>query len=299
MSRLTAIILLLICTSIWGFAFVFQKNAMHSMGPLTFAASRLWLGGLALAPLAIVELRRFGAGWRFSAREMGLIVLLSVLFFGGSWLQQAGLAHTSVTNGGFLTALYVLVVPVVAFLATGHKPHAVIYIGAPMAVVGVFLLNNARLDALNIGDLLVIASTLFWGGHIFLLGYLARKTRRPTAISSLSFVIAALLATPFALTLEAPTLAGLSAGLIPILYTGLLSTAVAFTLQAIGQQHLPPANAAIILSSESLFAALAGALLLGERLTPIGYLGAATLFGAILLVEGVPALRARAASPAT
>lgn len=295
MSRPVAVLLLLLCTAIWGLAFVSQKSAMDSMGPLTFSAVRLWLGGFALTPIAVLEYqrRRGGKGPLFTRRQWQLLGLMSVVFFSASWLQQAGLLHTTVTNGGFLTALYVLAVPVIAFAVTRHRPHPVIYVGAPLALCGIFLLNNATLDALNLGDAMIIVSAVFWGGHVFMVGYLARDTGLPLAISAGSFFAAALLSTVFALLLETPSLAGIMGGWVQIAYAGIFSTAVAYSLQAVGQQHLPPSNAAIVLSSESLFAALFGALLLGERLTVLGYLGALVLFGAILLVEAVPALAAR------
>lgn len=291
MSRPIAVLLLLICTAIWGLAFVSQKSAMATMGPLTFAAARLWLGGLALLPIAILEYRRRrGSGPLFTHRQWRLVLLMSVVFFVASWLQQAGLLHTTVTNGGFLTSLYVLAVPVIAFAVTRHRPHPLIYIGAPLALIGIFLLNDAKLDALNLGDAMIIGSALFWGGHVFMVGLLARETGLPLAISAASFFVAGSIATVFAVPLEAPTLAGMQGGWVQIAYAGLFSTAIAYSLQAVGQQHVPASNAAIVLSSESLFAALFGALLLGERLSPLGYLGAAVIFAAILLVEAGPAL---------
>lgn len=299
MSRPVAVLLLLLCTAIWGLAFVSQKSAMETMGPLTFSAVRLWLGGFALTPIAWLEYRhrRGGKGALLTRRQWQLLALMSVIFFCASWLQQEGLLHTTVTNGGFLTALYVLTVPVIAFAVTRRAPHPVIYVGAPLALCGIFLLNNATLDALNIGDAMIIVSAAFWGGHVFMVGYLARDTGLPLVISAGSFFAAAILSTIFAFGLETPTLTGILGGWVQIAYAGIFSTAVAYSLQAVGQQHLPPSNAAIVLSSESLFAALFGALLLGERLTVLGYVGAAVLFAAILLVEGLPAFHARNARP--
>jgi drug/metabolite transporter (DMT)-like permease len=164
-----------------------------------------------------------------------------------------------------------------------------------MAVTGIFYLNGATLDRLNIGDAMVFASALFWGLQVFLLGLLARETRMPVTISVASFFVTGLFSMTIAFGFEAPTLDGIGAGWVELLYAGILSTAVAYSLQAIGQQHVPPANAAIILSAESLFAALGGALLLGERLPPVGYVGAGLIFLAILIVETVPALRQRRA----
>lgn len=300
MSRPLAVLMLLCCTMFWGFAFVAQKSAMAEMGALTFAASRYLLGGLLVLPLAIWEYRRrqHRDGYRLDRRQWLLIGLLSVNFFLGSWLQQVGLAFTTATNGGFLTSLYVLFVPAVAFLAIRARPHPIVYAGIPLSLTGIFYLNGGSLDGFNIGDLLMVLSAVFWGGHVFLLGLMARETGLPIFISAVSFLAAGLLSTVFAFGIETPAIEGIAAGWMEILYTGILSTAVAFTLQAVGQQYVPPANAAIVLSAEALFAALGAAVVLGERLSAIGYAGAFLIFCAILLVETVPALQQRRAAAA-
>jgi drug/metabolite transporter (DMT)-like permease len=291
MSRPLASLLLLLCTMFWGFAFIAQKSAMDSMGPLTFAGVRFLIGGLLILPLALHELRRraitlTGTHWFF-------IFAMSTVFFLGSWLQQAGLATTTATNGGFLTGLYVFFVPLLGFLLFRTRPHPIVFAGVPLALVGIYFLNGGGLDSFNSGDWLIVGSAIFWAMHVILLGHVARMTGLPIFVSSVSFLLAGLAASAIALGTEAPTLEGISLGWIEIAYAAVLSTAVGFTLQAIGQQHVPPANAAIILSAESLFAALGGALILGERLPPIGYAGAALIFAAILLVEAIPALWAR------
>lgn len=298
MSRPLAVLMLLVCTMFWGFAFVAQKTAMAEMGALTFAASRYLLGGLIVLPLALWEYRRRQRrdGYRISRHHWLLIGVLSVNFFLGSWLQQVGLAFTTVTNGGFLTSLYVLFVPIVAFLAIRARPHPIVYVGIPLALTGIFYLNGGRLEGFNAGDLLIVLSAVFWGAHVFLLGLLARDTGLPIFVSGVSFLAAGLLSAAFAFGIETPTFDGIAAGWMQILYTGILSTAVAFTLQAIGQQYVPSANAAIILSAEALFAALGAAVVLGERLPLVGYAGALLIFCAILLVETVPALQQRRAA---
>ena len=299
MSRPVAVLLLVIATMIWGLAFVAQKSAMTHVGPLTFAGERLLLGGVVLVPFMFGELRRKAV--KLSSFSPGLWVqigLLCAAYMFGSLLQQFGLAHTSVTNAGFLTALYVLFAPLIAYVAIRAKPHPVIYVGAPLALIGIFYLNGGHLSALNYGDLLVIASAVFWGAHVFLLGQLSRATALPVTLSAISFLVVGALCMGLAFVFETPTLAGLSAIWVEVLYVGVMSTAVAFTLQAIAQQHVPAANAAIVLSSESLFAALGGALILGERLSPIGYAGAALIFFAIIVVEAVPAIAARRAAAA-
>lgn len=294
MPRPLAVLLLLICTTFWGFAFVAQKTAMDTMGPLSFAGVRYLLATAVVLPFAIWEFRRrTRGGLRLTRRQWTLIGLLGLSLFVANGLQQTGLLYTTVTNSGFLTSLYVLFTPLVAFLAIRAKPHPVVYVGAPLALLGIFYLNGGTLDRLNAGDAIMVLSALFWGVQVFLLGTMARETGMPVFVSVTSFAVTGVLSAAYGLAFEAPTIAGIAEGWVEIAYAAILSTAVAYSLQAIGQQHVPPANAAIILSSESLFAALGGALLLGERLPAIGYLGAAMIFLAIVTVEAVPALRQR------
>lgn len=291
MSRPLAALLLLICTMLWGFAFIAQKSAMDTMGPLTFAGMRYLLGGLLVLPLALWEKRRHTT--QLTTPHWGLIAAMSLVFFIGSWLQQSGLATTTATNAGFLTGLYVFFVPVLGFVIFRTRPHPIILVCVPLALIGIYYLNGGGLDSFNGGDGLIVISAVFWALHVILLGHVARATGLPIFVSAISFLAAGTVALGLAFVLEAPTVQGISAGWVQIAYAGILSTAVAFTFQAIGQQYVPPANAAIILSAESLFAAIGGAIVLGERLPPIGYAGAALIFAAIVAVETVPPLWAK------
>lgn len=291
MSRPLAALMLLVCTMLWGFAFVAQKSAMDSMGPLTFAGVRYLLGGLLVLPLALWERRRRPTP--LSSTHWALIIAMSLVFFIGSWLQQTGLATTTATNAGFLTGLYVFFVPLLGFLIFRSRPHPIIFAGVPLALVGIYYLNGGGLDSFNGGDGLIVISAVFWAMHVILLGHIARATGLPIFVSAVSFLFAGAVALGLAFVIETPTLQGIGAGWLEIAYAGILSTAVAFTFQAIGQQYVPPANAAIILSAESLFAAIGGALLLGDRLPPIGYAGAALIFAAIVAVEAIPPLWSR------
>lgn len=294
MSRTVAALLLLLCTLLWGVAFLFQKGAMAHMGPLVFTAIRYAIGTVLVGPLAWFEYRRqvkkFG---RLTSRQWGQLAVLVLSFFAGVWAQQAALQTASVTNGGFLTVLYVIFTPLVAFLFFRIRPHPIIYIGAPMALVGIYFLTGADLRAFTFGDALLVVCAVSWAIQIAVLAPLVQETGMPITMSAACFAATAILSFFGMLGLEHPTWEAISAGWIEILYTGVMSTSIAFTLQAIGQQYVPPANAAIILSAESLFAALAGAIGLGERLPPLGYFGAALIFVAILLVEAIPAIRSR------
>jgi drug/metabolite transporter (DMT)-like permease len=287
-----AVLTLVVCTFLWGFAFLFQKGAMAHMGPLTFTAIRYTIGTLLVLPLALREYRRqrpiHGPLLR---RHWWQLATLIVSFFCGVWAQQAALQTSTVTNGGFLTSLYVIFTPLAAFVLLRHRPHPIVYLGAPLALLGIYLLTGADLSHFTFGDGLLVVCAFSWAVQIAVLAPLVQETGMPITMSAACFfgtALFALVGIPF---LEHPTLDGIASGWIEILYTGVMSTAIAFTLQAIGQQYVPASNAAIILSSESLFAAFAGAVFLGERLPPLGYVGAAVIFGSILLVELIPQLR--------
>ena len=295
MPRLLAVSLLVITTMLWGFAFVAQKSAMDAMGPLTFSAVRYLLGSLAILPLVFWELRHTGK--RLDRSEWGVVAVIALSLFLGVTLQQIGLTLTTVTNGGFLTSLYVLFVPLLALVVFFQKPHPIVWVGVPMALVGVFLLNGGRFDSFNLGDLLVVGSAVAWAVQVYLIGTVSKRTGLPVTISVICFAATALLSGVGSFAFETPHFEAIGEGWIEILYAGILSTAVAFTLQAVAQQYVPPANAAIILSAEGLFAALGGALILGERLPMVGYLGSALIFIAIVMVELVPALQQKKAAP--
>jgi drug/metabolite transporter (DMT)-like permease len=291
MSRPLAIALLLLCTALWGFAFVVQKSAMDTMGPLTFIGVRYLLGGIIIMPLALTLARR--APQRLTGRQWWFIGGMSLAFLLGAWLQQVGLLTTTVTNGGFLTSLYVLFVPLIGLLAFRSWPHPIVWVGVPLALVGIYYLNGGGLDRLNAGDGLVVLGAIFWAVQVIMLGFIVRTAGQPILVSWISFLLVGAAAMTLAFVLEAPSWAGIMGSWEELAYASIFSTAIAFSLQAIGQQHVPAANAAIILSSESLFAALGGALFMGERLTPIGYAGATLLFAAIVMVEAVPPMLAR------
>jgi len=291
MQRRTATFMLIGATFFWGMAFIAQKSAMDTMGPLTFLSARYLLGGVLILPLALREFRR---RQKNITRDQWLaIAFLSLVFFLGSWFQQWGLATTSVTNGGFLTGLYVFFVPLVLLLAFRTRPHPIVWICSPLALIGFYLLSGASVDPFGRGDILVLTSSFFWALHVLTLGYLASKTGLPIFVTAITFLVAGSISLTGAAGFENLSMAALSDGWVEILYTAVFSTAIGFTLQAMGQQYVPPANAAIILSGESLFAAFGAALILGERLDLIGYAGAALLFFAIFLVELVPAIQTK------
>ncbi len=289
MKRSSATILLILAAVFWGTAFIAQKSAMDFMGPLTFVGFRFLVGGFLVLPFAIREYKKRNIV--LTKQQKILVLVLCINFFFGSWLQQWGLLTTTATNAGFLSGLYVFIVPIIQLTLFRTRPHLIVWICSPIAVFGIFLLSGASVDPFGIGEYLVIASAFFWAMQLFLLGHLVVQTKLPLSITTACFLLTGLLGTIGAFSFETVSVAVLQIGWMEILYAAVFSTAISFSLQAMGQQHVPPANAAIILSSESLFAAAGGALILGERLTANGYLGIAILFIAIVTVEAVPQWR--------
>jgi drug/metabolite transporter (DMT)-like permease len=287
MSRLLANTLLLLAALIWGSAFVAQSTAMEHLGPLTFTGIRFLIAALAVLPFAIGEGRRAPES-RLSAGTALRFTGLGLVFFLGITLQQVGLVTTTVTNAGFLTGIYVVMTPILALVIFRERPHAVVWPASLVTLGGIWLLGGGNLTALGTGDLLMILCAVFWALHVSLIGGLAATSRRPLALSSWQFAVVGVVALVPGLLLEPVSLDAIRAAAPELLYTSLVSGGLAFTLQAIGQRWTRAADAAILLSSEALFAALFGALLLGERLNPAGLVGCALIFLAIVAVQVVP-----------
>ncbi len=282
MTRLRADLLLVASAAVWGLAFVYQKTAMDHVGPLTFIACRGLVAAAALWPLAAMEAKRTAPGdrallWRISTYA-GIAFLVAAV------LQQTGIVTASVTNSGFLTALYVVFVPFIAWAWHRKAPGAVVWPAVVLSFTGTWLLGGGSLSGLGTGDLLVAASAVFWAAHVVILGVSGRLAR-PVTLTALQFLFVGGLALAAAIVLERPSLAGVTAVWKEIAFVGLLSSALTFTLLAVALRHTPPSEAAVLVSLETVFAALAGALLLGDRLPLIGWIGAGMIFTATLVVQ--------------
>jgi len=289
MTRGVANALLLIAALIWGTTFVAQQLGMAGVGPLIYTGVRFLLGALVILPLALREHARLAdRGIRLERSDLLAACGLGVLLCLGVVLQQIGIAGTSVSNAGFLTALYVPLVPLLGWIVHRQIPHLSLWPAAIGCFAGTFLLSGGTFTAFNAGDLWVISSTLFWAAHVLWVGHVAARKGTPILVAFTQFVVCGLLATSAALVLEDTTLVGLQTALPTILYGGLLSVGIGFTLQVVAQRHTRPAEAAILLSSEVLFAALAGALYLGERLAPIQLAGGFLIFACIVGVQILP-----------
>ena len=284
---LKAELLLLLTALIWGFAFVAQRMGMDHVGPLTYNAARFWLGALSLLPLVWLMQRRTPAAtqtrsWR-SAVGGGL--LAGLLLFTGATLQQIGIVHTTAGKAGFITGLYVVIVPALGML-WGQQASWSAWAGAALAAAGLYLLTMSDVPfSLSQGDGLVLIGAFFWAGHVLVIGWLSGRYVEPILLAFLQFFVCAVLSLLGAVLTETSSLDGLRGGLLPILYGGLLSVGVAFTLQVVAQRDAPPTHAAIILSTETVFAALGGWLLLHETLSSRSVLGCIFMFGGMLLSQ--------------
>ncbi len=278
--------LLLLAGAIWGAGFVAQSTAMENLGPLWFVALRFAVASFVVAPFALLETKRADAP--LTRRHKVGFISIGMALFSGIVAQQYGLLTTSVTNSGFLTGLYVILVPILSVLILKRPPHWIIWPASLLSLGGIFLLSGGELTALTEGDWLTILCALFWAIQVLLIGIFAADSGRPITLSFWQFAVTALAALLAAFLLEPLTLEGLRGGALEILYAGIFSSGLAFSLQVIGQRYTTPAQAAIFLSSESLFAALFGIAILREAIPAIGYLGCTLIFAAMLAVELVP-----------
>lgn len=282
MRRLYADVALFFSAAIWGFAFLFQKSAMEHVGPLLFIAARGSVAALVLAPLALREAR--GRTERAPVAFWRVGGAAGMAFFVAAWLQQAGIVTATVTNTGFLTALYVVITPFIAWAVIRRRPGALVWPAVILSALGTWLLGGGSLSAFSQGDLLVALSAGFWALHVVIVGQ-ASAHRRPIGFTCVQFLVVAVCAGAATLWLEPIALSGLAAASGEILYVGVLSSALTFTLLTLALQYTPPSEAAVIVSLETVFAAMGAYWLLGERLGPIGWLGALMILAATLVIQ--------------
>lgn len=272
-------LLLLLTAAIWGFAFVAQRAGMEHVGPFLFNGIRFALGCFVLLPPVLAGIRRgsfTGNGHLFRDG-----VLAGGVIFAGASLQQVGLVYTTAGNAGFVTGLYVVLVPVLgSFIGQGTGRRT--WIGSVLAVLGMFLLSAAGTSRMAAGDLIVLCGSLFWAIHILLISRLMRRNSA-LPLAAVQFGTCSLLSLAAAALLEHPSAAGVVGALVPLLYGGLVSVGIAYTLQVVAQKRADPAHAAIIMSLETVFALVGGWLVLGERITIQGAAGGVLVLSAMMI----------------
>jgi len=277
--------LLMATAIIWGTGFVAQRVGMTYVGPLTFNGARFALGAMVLLPIA-------GRSEPNSQMDPGLVesltgwpalyggVLAGLVLFVAATLQQVGLVFTSAGKAGFITGLYVIIVPLLG-LFWGHRPGWGGWLGACLATGGLYLLSITGVMTFAPGDLWVLAGAFFWAVHVLLLSWLSPRMNG-IKLACGQYAVCALLSLIGAGFTEDITLNGMRGALTAILYGGVISVGVAYTLQVIAQRDAPPIHAAVILSLEAVFAAIAGWLVLDEMLSTRGLIGCILMFSGML-----------------
>jgi drug/metabolite transporter (DMT)-like permease len=288
MTRLQADLVLLMVALIWGAAFVAQKDAMDHVGAYTFVAARFGISALLVLPLALREQKRGPTPTKNVYRDLGF---LCVAFAAGVLFQQAGLVRTTVTNAGFLTGLYVLFTAIICAAVYKQKLSKLVFPAAVMSVSGIGMLSGGLdMGHMNIGDLMVLCCALGFGFQVALVGRIMQKWAAPFRVCFLQYASIAAIAAIAALLLEQPDWPAVEQAGWAILYAGVISGGIAYTLQVIAQQYTPASDSAVIMSGESVFAAIFGIWLMNDQLTLMGATGCGLIILAILMVEFGPAL---------
>lgn len=272
---------------IWGSAFVAQRFGAEHMAFASFTAVRHALGALVLLVVVAVfdrsarrtRTERAGRWRQVLLPGLGVGVALS----GGSLLQQAGLQTTTAGNAGFITGLYMVFIPIVSWILFRQRAGRWVWLGAAMGLAGLYLLSVRDGFTVNVGDLLVLGCAVFWTGHILMLERLGGLD--PFRLCVVQFATCAVVSLVFALAFEPTPLSGIAQTLGPLAYAAFLSTGIGFTLQVVGQRDAPASHAALIMALEAVFAAIGGALVLGERMGPRALIGAGLMLAAVVVAQ--------------
>ena len=291
-ANLRSDLLLLLTALIWGFAFVAQRVGMEYVGPYLFNGARFALGALPLVPFVLKNTSQ--PRWSNLLRAAPGSLIAGLFHFVGSSLQQVGIVYTTAGKAGFITGLYVILVPILGLFLGQHSGRNT-WIGALGASAGLYLLSIEPPLAIARGDALVLVSALFWAGHVLLIGRLSRQIDW-AALAFLQYLTCSVLSTGVAFLTEEIALQPLLDAALPIAYGGVLSVGVAYTLQVVAQRQAPAGHAAIILSLETVFAALGGWLLLDETMPLRGLLGCALIFAGMLVSQQSDARHATTSS---
>ncbi len=287
-SLLVGNILMITAAALWGFTFVAQKTGMDHLEPLIFTAIRFALGATCL-----LFLIRFLGKQKLNKEGLVAGVIMGVLIALGISLQQIGIVDTTAGKSGFITAIYILLVPIFLSIGGGKLPKQV-WVAVVLALIGLYFLTikdtsfATMFSSINKGDYWVLASSVFWALHIIYVGK-AAANHDPLRLSIVQFYTCAILSFIAALVFEPIVIVDITEGIkgawLEIAYSSIASVAIGFTLQVFAQQSVPPHHAAMILSLEAVFAVIGGVLLIGEILTPRMMFGFALIFAGIILAQ--------------
>ena len=300
--------LLLLTAVIWGTAFVFQRVGMDSIEPVTFNAARMWLAAAAIGLVAVFTAEKslqddtLNTGFttdstldtaladrqdkRQDRRKNTIIggICCGSFLTAASLFQQMGVVYATAGKAGFITAMYMLLVPIINFVFFKKKNTWLVWTGVLIGVIGMYLLCIKDGFSLTYGDTLVCICALLFSGHILCCDHFV-QLGNPIQISAIQFTTAAVISSIIALITEAPSPEKILSAAIPILYCGIVSGGIGYTLQMVAQKYTDPTIASLLMSLESVFAVIAGAVLLGERMTARELAGCIVMFAAIVLVQ--------------
>ncbi|MBO5993642.1 MAG: DMT family transporter [Acidaminococcaceae bacterium] len=285
-KQLLGNLLLLLTAMIWGTAFVFQRVGMDSIEPVTFNAARMALAAVMVGALAFVLRRGKNADTSAPAwsRTWKGGICCGLFLTAGSVFQQMGVVYTTAGKAGFITAMYMLLVPILNFLLFKKKNSWLVWLAVFIGVGGMYLLCVKEDFTLTPGDTLVCICALMFSGHILCCDYFVRQAS-PIELAAIQFATAAVVSAGIASLTENPNWAGIMSAAVPILYCGVVSGGIGYTLQIVAQKFTDPTIASLLMSLESVFAVIAGAMLLGEQMSSREMLGCVVMFAAIILVQ--------------
>lgn len=284
-QRLRGIFALMVATVIWGTAFIAQSVGMDHIGPMTFQAARCLLGAVFLVPVVFLfdkDKKQFLRNWKNPKLWKAGIVCGAALFVAAG-LQQVGLVYTSAGKAGFITAMYIILVPVLGIFL-GKRPSPACWISVGLAVVGLYLLSCMGATGINTGDVCMLGGALGFAVQITLIDRMAARLDG-LRLNCIQALVCGLISALFMFLTEEPDIQNILVCWLPIGYAGILSMGVAYSLQIVGQKHLEPTPASLIMSLESVYAVLFGWLLLNETMTVWELTGCALVFAAVILSQ--------------
>ena len=284
-------LLMLITAAIWGFAFVAQRQGMETMGPFLFTGVRFFIGVVVLLPVIWFLSKKPQQNHKAEMPTKKLVfagTVAGLLLFGAISCQQVGLQYTTAGKSGFITGLYIFFVPLIG-LFFGQRTGSGTWLGATIALFGLYLLSIKEDFSIAEGDLLQLICAVFFAAHVLVIGYLAKRMD-PLKISLVQYLVCGFISLFIAVVIEVISWDMIVATTIPLLYAGIMSSGIAYTLQVVAQQHAHSSHAAIILSLEGAFAVLGGWLILDEQLPMRGLLGCALMLMGMLLSQLFPKL---------
>ena len=290
MSKSMSLFSALFCTFIWGTTFIAQDTGMDKIGPLTFNAARFFVGFLSIIPFAIlIEKNKISKEISNNKKLFfKLLFWVGLFLFLGTFLQQTALLYTDVANAAFFTVFYVPMVPIILFFIYSKSIHWSIWPSVLFCVFGVYLLSDFSDATIRLGDGLVILCALFWALHIIFIGNFAKSFNLPLFFGALQALAVSFLSFIFAIFFETITIANIFNESISIIYAGVLSGGIAFTLQIYAQKNISPAPAGIIFSLEGVFATIAAWIILNQVLGINNLIGCAFILIGVIFSQLLP-----------